>query len=214
MDAGTGQLDSEVYLGDVFSTPRCLAWSPVGRVLAVGCAHGFAIVGVDSGQGSRTYGARMEHHMAYEHHLEHHLEQVRSITWSPAGELAVSAREGVLIVKCSDAAWLPQRVRLPETAECAAWSPSGEKLALCLACPVGMYVMHARSREIVQLALLGLPREVYIRTGCLEWSPSGSMLACGCGAPRGGLYIVSVDSGEATEVPTDSSRPVQCVAWC
>ena len=72
-----------------------------------------------------------------------------------------------------------------------------------------MRIVDAGTGQLDSEVYLG---DVFSTPRCLAWSPVGRVLACGCGG--GGLYIVSVDSGEATEVPTDSSRPVQCVAWC
>src|SRR5438270_6333329 len=67
-----------------FSPVRTVAWSPDGKLIAVG-THGVSVLVFDAASGRRLYA------------LEHHFEDISSVAWRPDGkEFASASLDGTI----------------------------------------------------------------------------------------------------------------------
>src|SRR5437016_3197863 len=95
-----------------FSPVRTVAWSPDGKLIAVG-THGVSVLVFDAASGTRLYA------------LEHHFEDITSVAWRPDGkEFASSSLDGTIAIWQTDTGKLIRSLvgRSGPISE-ASWSP-------------------------------------------------------------------------------------------
>ncbi|GAA2139340.1 nSTAND1 domain-containing NTPase [Actinomadura napierensis] len=103
---------------ELLSDAAAVAWSPGGRALAIGGLDGMVAI--------RDAGT-----LALEVSVQGHRDRVTAVRWSPDGQLLVStSHDGSAVVWSTDD--LRERARLAgrQLVEDAAWSPTGEQVAV------------------------------------------------------------------------------------
>jgi len=146
--------------GSPFSPVRAVAWSPDGKLIAVG-TRGVTVLVFDAASGTRLYA------------LEHHFEDISSVAWRPDGkQFASSSLDGTLAIWQTDSGKLVRSLAdgSGPVSE-VSWSPDGESIAS---------VSKGSAVTIWDSARGKVTRRLDSKTGpvnAVAWSPHGDELA-------------------------------------
>lgn len=168
------------------NTVSCHAWSPDRSMVAISQNDENILIfkGEDS-QSSQKW--------SLSHKLSEHSQRVTSLDWCPSTGLLVSCAEDrnayVWTYTPSSRSWDHQLVllRMPKSATCVRWSPSGNKFAV------------GSSGHLISICHYDQENNWWISKHIkdhfkstimsLEWHPNGILLACGC--LDGDVHVIS-----------------------
>lgn len=192
------------------STPRALAWSEDGTVLA-SSADGDAVQLWTQASWGWKVGREMWRPNVLQRRLGSHSDQVRSLSWS-GGSLAGANINSIRVWRSYDGKLKreltfadPNSTVVPKGVRAVAWSPDGQLLAAA-GCQGLVKVWQVVGEDPTMMLRVD---PLTIRTLC--WSPDGRRLAFGDAG--GDVRLWTIGGTAAVTLPSGHSAAVEAVAW-
>ncbi|MEV0650853.1 Hsp70 family protein [Phytomonospora sp. NPDC050363] len=192
------------------STPRALAWSEDGTVLA-SSADGDAVQLWAQASWGWKVSQEMWRPNVLQRRLGSHSDQVRSLSWA-TGSIAGANINSIRVWRSYDGKLKreltfadPNSTVVPKGVRCVAWSPDGQLLAA------------AGCQGLVKIwQVVGEDPTMVLRTDPLTirqlaWSPDGRRLVFGDAG--GDVRMWTIGGTKAVTLPNGHSAAVETVAW-
>ncbi len=185
---------------DLNSTPLCMAFSPNGRLLAVGLKDG-RIVLYSWPDGRPVKMLKGHRKSAY------HKSEINCLVWHPDGKRIISSSSDTTIRLWDTASGKLLREGWEYMLEstCLAWHPDGERLACG---------NKDNTIQLLHMATGTLLREWQGHTDeitCLAWHPDGKRLASG--DAKGTMQLWDTESSGFLREWQGHTHAVTCLAW-